>query len=287
MLAVFRREIKAYYSSPTGYIFMGFFLLICGFFFALYNIWAQSRDYLSVLGNIAFIFLFLVPILTMRLISEETRQKTDQLLLTSPLSLSNLVLGKYLAAVAVFGITLLVTVLYPIILSFFGTLALAEIIGGYVGFFLLGSAFISIGLFISSLTDNQIIAAVATFGALLLMWILGWIQQGMPTDRVSGVVFAVLLVIAAAALVYFTMKNIYVSVAVILVGAAIMTLIYIINPFAYDGLIVKFLDWFSLLKRYDGFTRGILSLSSVFYFISFCSAFLFLTVRVIEKRRWS
>ena len=132
-----------------------------------------------MLSSLTFIFLFLVPILTMRLISEETRQKTDQLLITSPLSITGIVMGKYLAAVGVFVITLLITVLFPVIMSFFALLGLGwwEILGGYIGFLLLGCSFISVGLFFSSLTDNQLIAAMITFAALLLIWILDFVAQ--------------------------------------------------------------------------------------------------------------
>jgi ABC-2 type transport system permease protein len=287
MIAVFKREIKAYFSSPAGYVFMGFFLLISGFFFALSNLFQASPNYTGVLGSITFIFLIVVPILTMRLMSEESRQRTDQLLLTSPLSIAGMVLGKYFAAVGVFLITLLITCLYPIILSFFGTIAVWEIVGGYIGFFLLGSAFISIGLFISSLTDNQVIAAVVTFSALLLTWIIDWVIQGLPTDRTSGMVFACILVAGATLLVYFTTRNIFVSVVTVVIGAGIVTALYFIDPFLFDGLIVRVIEWFSLLKRYDKFTMGILSVSPIVYYITFSSAFLFLTVRMIEKRRWS
>ena len=287
MLAVLRRELRAYFLSPTGYIFMGFFLLLSGFFFTYSNLFQANPSYLGVLGSITFIFLIVVPILTMRLMSEESRQKTDQLLLTSPLSVTGIVLGKYFAAVGVFLITLLITCLYPIILSFFGTIAVWEIIGGYIGFFLLGSAFISIGLFVSSLTDNQVIAAVVTFSALLFIWIMDWVLSGLPTDRVSGIVFACMLVAGVAALVYFSIRNIYVCAAVALVGLGIVAALYFTNEFFFDGLIVRSLEWFSLLKRYDNFSMGILSQSPIVYYISFSSIFVFLTVRMIEKRRWS
>ena len=194
MYAVFKREMKMYFTSPVGYIFMGFFLLLSGLFFAMFNLLQASPDYNGVLASITFIFLFAVPILTMRLMSEESRQKTDQLLLTSPLSLVGIVLGKYFAAVAVFGITLLVTCIYPIILSFFGTIPVWEIVGGYIGFLLLGAAFISIGLYVSSLTDNQVVSAIITFSALLFIWLLEWIQQGLPTGKVPGIIFACVLV---------------------------------------------------------------------------------------------
>jgi ABC-2 type transport system permease protein len=288
MLAVFKKELKAYFSSATGFIFMGFFLLVCGIFFAMLNLFSASPNYNSVLGNIVFIFLLVVPTLTMRLLSDEARQKTDQLLLTSPLSLSDLVLGKFLAAVSVFVITLLVTCLYPIILSFFGNLAVWEIIGGYIGFFLLGASFISIGLFVSSLTDNQVIAWVVTFAALLTLWIIDMVIQGLPTDTVSGIIFAFILVVGVAALIYFSTRNLFVTIGTGAIGTVIIGLVYfIIGKTFFDGFIVRFFEWFSLLKRYQDFQMGVLSLSPIIYYITFSLAFVFMTVRVLEKRRWS
>jgi len=287
MLAIIKREFKAYFSSPTGFVFMGFFLLLTGFFFVMSNVLQASPDYNAVLGSITFIFLIVVPVLTMRLISEETKQKTDQLLLTSPLSLTKMVLGKYFAAVGVFSLTLLVTALYPVLLSFFGSVAVWEILGGYIGFFLLGSSFIAVGLFVSSLTDNQVVAAIVTFVSLLFMWLIDWIQQGIPVDRVSGIVFAGLLVIGAAVFVYFTTRTIIVSIADFIVGSGAVTGMYFLNPIVFEGLIVRVLDWFSLLARYGDFAMGVLSISPIVYYITFCAIFIFLTIRIIEKRRWS
>jgi len=287
MLAIIKREFKAYFSSPTGFVFMGFFLLLTGFFFVMSNVLQANPDYNAVLGSITFIFLIVVPVLTMRLISEETKQKTDQLLLTSPLSLTKMVLGKYFAAVSVFLLTLLVTALYPVLLSFFGSVAVWEILGGYIGFFLLGSSFIAVGLFVSSLTDNQVIAAIVTFVSLLFMWLIDWIQQGIPVDRVSGIVFAGLLVIGAAVFVYFTTRTIIVSIAVFTVGSGVVTGMFFLNPIVFEGLIVRVLDWFSLLARYGDFAMGVLSISPIVYYVTFCAIFVFLTIRMIEKRRWS
>jgi len=287
MLAIIKREFRSYFSSPTGFVFMGFFLLLTGFFFTMANVFQANPDYNMVLGSITFVFLIVVPVLTMRLISEETKQKTDQLLLTSPLSLTKMVLGKYFAAVGVFLLTLLVTALYPVLLSFFGSIAVWEIIGGYIGFFLLGSSFIAVGLFISSLTDNQVVAAIVTFVSLLFMWLIDWIQQGIPVDRVTGIVFAALIAIGAAAFVFFTTRTIFVSIAVFALGAGIVSGMYFFNPIVFDGLIVRVLDWFSLLARYSDFSMGVLSVSPIVYYITFCAIFVFLTIRMIEKRRWS
>lgn len=287
MLAIFKRELRAYFSSPTGFVFMGFFLLLTAFFFVMSNVFQANPDYNMVLGSILFIFLIVVPILTMRLFTEEHKQKTDQLLLTSPLSLTKIVLGKYFAAVAVFLLTLLVTALYPLMLSFFGSIAVWEILGGYIGFFLLGSSFIAVGLFVSSLTENQVVAAIVTFVSLLIMWLLDWIQQGLPTDRVSGIVFAAALTIGAALFIYFSTRAIPISLAVILLGAAIITGLYFYSPVVFDGLIIRILSWFSLLERYSDFALGVLKVSPIVYYVTFSSAFIFLTIRVIEKRRWS
>jgi len=288
MLAVYKRELRAYFTSSTGFIFMGFFLLISGFFYAMTNIFGASPNYTVVLGNITFIFLIVVPILTMRLMPDDKRLRTDQLLYTSPLSISGIVLGKYFAAVTVFVLTLLVTCLYPIIMSFFGNIAVWEIVGAYIGFLLLGSCFIAIGLFVSSLTDNQVIAAVITFSALLFVWIIDWVAQGLPTDRASGIIFAAILALAAGAFVYYNTRNIYVGIAITLVGAAIIVAAYFLaDKYFFDGFIVRVFEWFSLLKRYEEFQMGVLSLSPIVYYITFAAAFNFLTIRVIEKRRWS
>ena len=289
MFAVFRREFKAYFASPLGFAFVGFFILVAGVFFALSNLLTGNPTYTGVLSNLTFIFLFLVPILTMRLLSEEARQKTDQLLITSPLSVTGIVLGKYLAAVGVFVITLLVTVLYPVMMSFFslGGLAWWEILGGYIGFLLMGSAFIAIGLFFSSTTDNQLIAAVETFAALLLIWILDYVAQSVPSSAVAGLVFLGVVGIGLIALVFFSTRNTVAAVGTTVIVAAALVLLFIFSRSFYEGLIGKILNWFSLVKRYNDFSMGVLSLSPIVYYISFAGAFVFLTIRMIEKRRWA
>lgn len=289
MLAVFRRELRAYFTSPIGFVFVGFFILIAGVFFAISNLLSGNPNFTGVLSSLTFIFLFLVPILTMRLISEETRQKTDQLLITSPLSITGIVVGKYLAAVGVFVITLLITALFPVIMSFFALLGLGwwEILGGYIGFLLMGCAFISIGLFFSSLTDNQLVAAMITFAALLLIWILDFVAQSVPADPVSGLVFLALLAVGLVALVFFSTRNNALTFVTFVLAAAVVVLLFVLSRSSFTGLIAKILSWFSLLKRYSDFGLGILSLSPIVYYISFSGAFVFLTIRMIEKRRWA
>jgi ABC-2 type transport system permease protein len=231
--------------------------------------------------------LLVTPVLTMRIISEETHQKTDQLLYTSPLKLSDVVIGKYLAAMCLYFISVIITCLYPFILAMFGTLAVGEIIGAYVGLVLLGAALIAVGVFISALTENQVVAAVGTLGAVLFLWIIDSISSSLPTTAISGIVFAIILVLAVAAIVYFSTKNIEVTVGTGLVGMFIVVAIAIIKNAYYEGFTVKFFGWISLMQRFNSFSSGILNLSDIVYDVSFVIAFLFLTIRMLEKKRWS
>ncbi|NLL70194.1 MAG: ABC transporter permease [Epulopiscium sp.] len=287
MLAIFSKEFRSYFTSATGYIFMSFFLIMSGIYFAIMNLMSGNPNYNIVLNSITMILLIGVPIITMRLLSEETKQKTDQLVLTSPLRLSGIVLGKYFAALALFAVTLLITGIQPVIISLFGSLPVGEVLGGYIGYFLLGACFIAIGLFISSLTDNQVVAALVTFATLLLLLLMDGIKQALPKDRTSSIIFVGILVIALAVLIYFSIRNIYVSIGIGMIGFVAMGIAYVLDKTLYDGIMIRFFDWFSLLRRYDSFAMGIFDLSAVIYYVTFAAAFLFLTIQMIEKRRWS
>ena len=287
MFTVLRKEIKTFFASPIGFIFVGFFLLISGFVFAISNLLARSPHYGQMLGWISSVFILLVPMLTMRLFSEEMKQRTDVLLITSPLKLTGIVIGKYLAAVTIFVFTTLITCLYPIIMRFFGPIATWEIIGGYIGFILMGAAFISVGMLISAMTENLFIAAVVTLAALLLIMVIDWIMTGLPKDVTAGIVFSVIIVAGVVVFLYFTTKNIYVTVAAGVLGLGVIALVYFIDKSRFDGFVVRVFQWFSLLTRFNEFNLGILRLSPIVYYLSFSAVFVFLTIRVIEKRRWS
>lgn len=232
MYAIFKREVKAYFYSPIAYVLIGMFIFISSIFF-LQNLFGQSGDFNNNLQSMCVILLFIIPILTMKLLAEDRKNGTEVLLVTSPASLTNIVLGKFLAAFFVFFIMTVATFIYPIIQIAFGSALTAQLVGGYVGFILLGASCISVGVFASSLTENQIIAAVIGFISLLTMWLIDFVAK-----------FA-------------------------------------------QGIVSKVLMWFSIVSRYDDFNRGILNLSPIVYYLSFIAVFLFLTIRVIEKRRWS
>ncbi|HKJ86775.1 MAG TPA: ABC transporter permease [Spirochaetia bacterium] len=287
MIAIMSREFRTYFQTPTGYIFMGLFLLVSGFFFTLGNLISGSSYFTSFLQSVLFIYLLAIPLLTMRLLSEERRQKTDQLLLTSPITVTDIVLGKFFAAFIVFLLTLLVTVLYAIVVGIFGDLAVWQTVGGYIGFSLLGASFISVGVLISAVSENQVSAAFFTFFALLLIWFLNLVKSVAPVDPVSGTIFAAVVVVGLAAFFFANTRSWIASGAVVLVGAATIVVLHLFSPDVFNGLIAEVLDWFSLLERFDAFTLGLVKLEEVVFYLSFTSIFLFVTVRLIEKRRWA
>ena len=287
MAAIFKREMKMYFSSMIGYVFTAFFVLVTAIYFSLQNILSLSPQFENVFNSVIMMFLILAPILTMRLLSEETKQKTDQLLITSPVGVVGVVLGKFFAAVTVFIIALVITMLFPLILSFYGSIAVAQIIGSYIGFFLLGSSFIAVGLWISSITDNQIVSAVATFAAVFLLLMVETIVSSASGNLTFSFIFALIIALLIATYFYSNTKDWSVGVIVFIVEAAVLAILYLKKPGVFYGLAGNFASMFAVLTRYNNFAMGILDLGSVVYFISFIGVFLYFTVRVIEKRRWS
>jgi len=197
---IFKKEMRLYFTSPVAYVVLTIFLVIAGYFF--YNIFAfftlasmqsamnpaMARDMNvtdSVLrplfSNISVILLLLMPLITMRLFAEERRSGTIELLLTYPVRDGAVLVGKYLAALALYALMLALTLLYPAIVVYFARLEWGPLMTGYVGLLLMGATFIAVGVFASSLTENQIVASITTFGILLIMWIIGW-----SADSVGG-----------------------------------------------------------------------------------------------------
>jgi ABC-2 type transport system permease protein len=294
MLAILKREIKAYFLTPIGCLYMGLFLLITGIFFFFSNLSNQSSYYSSFLGNVLFIYLFAVPLLTMRLFSEEKRQRTDQLLLTSPISIVEIVCGKFLAALCLYAMTLVVTILYAVVIAIHGDLLVWETLGSYIGFLFLGSCYIAIGIFVSASTENQVTAALVTFFSLFVIWLIDPISRSVPSDTFAGVISAGVLALVVVLFLFLSTRNWFIVLATAVVAAAVILFLYFsVDGYIYrfrsffSGFLQNFLGWFSLNRRYQDFSMGLLKFDSLLYYVSFSGLFLFLTVRLIEKRRWN
>jgi ABC-2 type transport system permease protein len=234
MLAIFKRELKAYFTSPLGYVFLAIFYAFSGVFFWMFSLDMGTTDMSTVFLLMFIVLMVFVPLLTMRLLSEDKKQKTDQLTLTAPISLFSIVMGKFLAAYAIFAAGVAVMPVYGFVMSTFAKVSWLPIWGNTLGLLLLGGIFVSGGLFVSSLTENQMIAAIGSFFINLMVLLL---------DTLIGMVPA--------------------------------------------GIVKTVLGSISIYSRYADITNGIFSLSSVIFFLSVTFIFLFLTVRVLEKKRWA
>lgn len=287
MKTILDKEFKAYFTSPIGYVFMAFFLLIFGFYYTAINIYNSYGDYTNVLAALSSLLLFAIPLVTMRLLSEEKKNRTDQLLLTSPIHVKDIVLGKYFAAVSLFAITLIITMVQPAILIFFGNIPVGKILTCYLGYFLLGATLIAISLFISALTENQIISAIASIGLFLFLMLIDGLAVLIPKQRISSLVFLIIIVVLITLFIYFSIKDFYISGIIGLLGICGVVVTYNLNGSLFDGLCTKILQWFSLFSRFENFTYGLLDIGAIVYYLSFIFIFLFLTNQTIEKRRWS
>lgn len=235
MGAIFKRELKAYFTSPIAYIFIAVFYIYTATYFVNYNLYYGTADMSYVFTTAFTIMMFLLPLLTMRLFTEERRQRTDQCLLTAPVSLFSIVAGKFLSSVCVFVCGMAIYLVYILVLvSLAGSVAWATVIGNLVALLLLGASFISIGTFISATTENQVVAAILSFIINMAFYVI---------DMLAGIVQVEWLRNIMSALGFYT--------------------------------------------RYAEFSQGIFSIPNVVFFISVIFIFNFLTVRVLEKRRWS
>lgn len=172
MLAIYKREMQSFFLTPVGYVFIGIFMTISGAMFYVTNLSTRSSDILGFLGQLTFVWMLVSPILTMRLLAEERQKKTDQLLLTSPVSQTGIVVGKYFAACTVLIGTVLLVNVYTVVIMIYGQVFFGEWLIGMLGFILQGCAFLALDLFISGLMQNQVTASVCAFGANLFLWVI-------------------------------------------------------------------------------------------------------------------
>ena len=287
MLAIYKKELKSYLTSMQGYVFMAFIMLVLGIYFTAYNLNYASPDFGTTLNSVTFVFLIITPILTMRILAEEKRNKTDQLLFTSPVPIWKIVFGKYLGMVTIYLIPVVITLFYPLILAKYGTVSYPMTLTAIVGFFFLGCANIAVGLFLSSITESQVIAAVLTFVVLFCSFVMNGIESFFSqTAMASMIAFAVLAVLIAMVVYQMTKDNILTGITgVVLLGAVVI--IYIVKSSLYEGAIQKLLDLLAIANHFDNFVGGILDFSGIVYMLSVICIFIFLTVQSIQKRRWS
>ena len=287
MKAIFKHELRLYFESMTAYVFGAFLLLFIGIGSMLYNLRSAVSNFEFVLSFAAIVFVVIVPVLTMRCLSEERKQKTDQLLYSLPITTTQVVLGKYGALLVVFLLPLCFIALYPLMFAQFGEVYLPTAYGSLVAFFLLGAALLAVGVFLSSLTDNQGLAAGLGIGTILLNYYCVSLSEYVSSTA-AGTVIALLVLIAALGLLIKALTR---STPAGL-GAGVLLLAglgicYALDSTALEGLLPAMMKKISLFERFNTFVNGVFDLTNVVYFLSVTLFFLFLTVESLEKRRYN
>ena len=284
MAAIYKRELK----SMTGCIFIAFMTLFLGIYFMSYNLGSGYPYFSFSLTGMLSIMMFSIPVLTMRSLSDERRSRTDQLLLTSPVSVTGIVLGKYLSMITVFAATVLVAALCPLVIMANGTAYLAADYASLLAYFLLGCVYISIGLFLSSLTESQIIAAVSTFGVLLLLFLWPSLMMFLPTTA-SGCAVGFFLIWTAAVLIILRVTD-WAALGFVLeaAGAAVLAVLYFAKPSLLEHSLSDVLGKLAFTDVFQTFVADhILDIGGLLLYVSTIIFFIFLTVLSVEKRRWS
>ncbi len=288
MKAIYKRELKSYFNSMIGYIFIAFFVAFMGFYFMAYNLYNGYPYFSYTLSATITIMLIAVPILTMKSFAEDRKTKTDQLLLTAPVSVTQIVLGKYLAMVTVFLIPMLISCICPLIIKANGQAYLLTDYSTILAFFLMGCIFIAIGMFISALTESQIIAAVGTFGILFVLCLWSDLITFLPSSS-GGTVAGILIFITALALIIWGMtKNWFMAAIVEAVGCAVFLLLYIIDDSVFQNGLSAILSRIDIRNAFNNFaSNNIFDITGLIFYLSMSFIFVFLTVQVLLKRRWS
>ncbi len=287
MMAIYQKELNSYFKGMMGYLFTAFVLIFAGIYTMAYNLSGMYARFEYVLDAISFIYLIGVPILTMRSFAEERRQKTDQLLYALPVSMSAVVMGKYLAMVTVLAVPVAIMGLYPLILSQFGAVSLPTAYGALLAFFMLGACLLSVGLFISSMTENQVASAVLTLVAVLLLFFMGSLAEFVSGEAAASLMALCALVLVFAVILYVFSKNPIVAFAVAIAGMGALIGSYAFDSAAFEGLFASIMAQLSVFDRFYGFIGGVFDLTAIVYYVSMIAVFLFLTVQAMEKRRWS
>lgn len=287
MKSILKKELRTYFTGSVVYACYALMFLISGIYTWAVNIQSLSGNFEITVTYMAFWLCILpVPLITMRVFAEERRQKTDKLLYSLPVGSSGIVLGKFFAAAVIMLIPLVIIGINPIVLSFFGNVNLASSYSVLFGFYLLSLALIAVGLFVSSMTENQIVAAIVTAVLIFVNYYLPGISNSAAKSAISNTVFLIVIAIAIGFIVWFLTKNIIVGTLTAVLLNFALILVYFLKADLLDSIMTKAIEASSLFAALDTFAGGVFDLTNVLLYMSVAAVFLFLTVQSLEKRRW-
>jgi len=287
MSAIFKREFKSYYSGMMGWLLTGVMLLFGGLYFTAANLQGGYTNFSIALYSFVIVLLIFIPLLCMRSFAEEKRSKTDQLLLTSPVSITGIVLGKYLALLAMFAVPVAIFSLYPLIMLMLGGVDLVASYTGILGYFFMGAACIAVCMYLSTLTENQIIAALSGFGVLLVSYLLPSIQTLFTTGSGLAMAAFVVILLAVSLIVGLRSRSLTLGAGVFVVGFVLLTILFNTRSAVLTSAFTSVLGALALFEPFLEFVNGLFSVTALVYYLGVIVLFLFLTGQALEKRRWN
>lgn len=287
MTAIFLREFKGYFNSMLGWVLTGVMLLFGGLYFTAVNLQGGYTDLSYTLYSFIIVLLIFVPLLCMRSFAEEKRSRTDQLLLTSPVSIPGIVMGKYLSLLAMFAVPLGVYALYPLLMKALGAANFTASYSGLLAYFFLGAALIAVCMYLSTLTENQIVAALSGFGVLLVCYLMPAIQTLFTAgSSLALVVFAIILG-AANLIIGLRSRSLVLGGGVFAVGCIALAVLFSVRSAALTTAFSAVLGALALFEPFLNFVNGLFDVTALVYYAGVAGLFLFLTGQALEKRRWN
>lgn len=288
MLAIYKREFKSYFQSMLGCVFVAFLVAFTGIYFTAYNLNAGYPYFSYTLSGSLIVFIVGIPLITMRSFAEERKNKTDQLLLTAPVSLTKIVLGKYLAMISVVAIPNLIFCLFPLLIKMNGTAYLKTDYISIGVFFLLGCVYVAIGMFMSALTESQMIAFITTFGLLLVLYLWNGIIGFLPSSAIGSLIGLIIILTIIVAYVYHMTENWMLSAVLEVIGIVASVVTYIVKSSLFENLLTKILGKLALADVFTDITNNhIVDITGIVLYLSVIAIFIVLTIQAIQKRRWS
>lgn len=288
MLAIYKREFKSYFQSMVGCVFVAFLVAFTGIYFTAYNLNAGYPYFSYTLSGSLIVFIVGIPLITMRSFAEERKNKTDQLLLTAPVSLTKIVLGKYLAMISVVAIPNLIFCLFPLLIKMNGTAYLKTDYISIGVFFLLGCVYVAIGMFMSALTESQMIAFITTFGLLLILYLWNGIIGFLPSSAIGSLIGLIVILTIIIAYVYHMTENWMLSAVLEVIGIVASVATYIVKSSLFENLLTKILGKLALADVFTDITNNhIVDITGIVLYLSVIAIFIVLTIQAIQKRRWS
>ncbi|MBE6670456.1 MAG: ABC transporter [Ruminococcaceae bacterium] len=287
MFAIYKKELRSYFSNVIGWLFIAFLLFFTGIFATSINLKQMSASFEYVVVNASLVLLLGIPVLTMKSVADEKGQKTDKLLYSLPMKASSIIIGKYLAMVTVIFIASVVMAIYPIIISLYGIIDYTLAYTAIFGFFLLGCALSAIGLFLSSLTESMVIAAVLSFTSVLLLYIMDGAISILPADATGSFICFCVLFVILGIIAYALSKNQLVGIISAACGVIPTSVCYMLWEEKFEGLFPKLVSFLAVFDRFYNFAYGVFDITAIVYFLSVIVFFVFLTVLSLEKKRWN